>query len=133
MSQSDSKAVARRYFDERWNKRNLDVIDELVADDFFASADDREEFKEWHRSVLAAFSEHRLTMDDLIEEGEKVLVPFAVTGVLQTPYEGVGSPGERVEYGGFALLRIVDGKVVDDTAYSEGFGSVLLGQTYQPE
>ena len=133
MSQSDSKALARRYFDERWNKRNLEVIDELVADNYFSDAEEKEAFKGWHREVLAAFSEYRLTMDDPIAEGERVLVPWSVTAVLQTPYEGIGAPGEKVQFSGFALLRIVDGKIVEDTAYSEGFGSVLLGQTYEPQ
>jgi predicted ester cyclase len=133
MSQSDSKALARRYFDERWNKRNLEVIDELVADEFFSDALNIDDFKGWHREVLAAFSEYVLTMDDPIAEGKRVLVPWSVTAVLQTPYEGIGAPGERVQFGGFALLRIVDGKIVEDTAYSEGFGSVLLGQTYEPQ
>jgi predicted ester cyclase len=133
MSQSHSKALARRYFDERWNKRNLEVIDELVADDYFSDAEEKEAFKGWHRETLAVFSEYMLTMEDLVAEGEKVLVPWSVTAVLQTPYEGVGSPGERVQFGGFALLRIVDGKIMEDTAYSEGFGSVLLGQTYESQ
>jgi predicted ester cyclase len=132
MSQSDSKALARRYFDERWNKRNLEVTDELVADEFFFDGLTRGDFKEWHRSSLSVFSEYKLTIDDPIAEGDRVLVPWSVSAVLQTPYEGIGSPGEKVQFGGFALLRFAGGKIVDDTAYSEGFGSVLLGQTYEP-
>ena len=107
--------------------------DELVADEFFSDGLTREDFKEWQRSSLAVFSEYKLTLDDPIAEGDRVLVPWSVSAVLQTPYEGIGSPGERVQFGGFALLRLAGGKIVDDTAYSEGFGSVLLGQTYEPQ
>jgi hypothetical protein len=52
--------------------------------------------------------------------------------VLQGPYEGVGLPGEQMEFSGLAMVRIADGKVVEHTAYTEDFGSVILGQTYQP-
>ena len=45
LSHSDSKALAHRYFDERWNKRNLEVIDELVADEFFSDGLTREDFQ----------------------------------------------------------------------------------------
>ncbi|HYP45043.1 MAG TPA: hypothetical protein VEQ66_07595 [Propionibacteriaceae bacterium] len=40
--------------------------------------------------------------------------------------------GEQVRFSGLAMVRLADGKIVEDLAYSEGFGSVLLGQTYQP-
>ncbi len=46
--------------------------------------------------------------------------------------DGFGSPGETVEYSGLALLRISNGKIIEDVAYTEVFGSILLGQTYTP-
>lgn len=126
MSEESNKALVRRYFDERWNQGNVDIVDEL------ATMDDPEGNKAWVRSVLAAFKESRLTMGEPVAEGDRVVLPWSAKGVLQRDYEGSGSPGETVEYSGLALLRVANGKIVEDVAYTEGFGSVLLGQTYKP-
>lgn len=126
MSEEANKALVQRYFDERWNLQNLDIVDELTA------GADPEGHKEWLRSVHAVYRESRLTMGEPVAEGDRVVLPWSVKGVLQRDYEGVGSPGETVEYSGLAILRIKDGKIVADDAFSEGFGSVVLGQTYQP-
>ena len=125
MSEASNKALVLRYFDERWNRGNVDIVDEL------ATMDDPEGNKAWVRSVLAVFEESRLTMGEPVAEGDRVVLPWSAKGVLQRAYEGVGSPGETVEYSGLALLRVSDGKIVEDVAYTEGFGSVLLGQTYE--
>jgi predicted ester cyclase len=120
-----NKTLVRRYFDERWNARNYDIVDELTA------VGDAEEHKAWVRSVHAVFSEYQLSLGEPVAEGDRVVLPWTATGVLQSPYEGVGSPGEQVEFSGLAMVRIADGKIVEDAAYTEGFGSVILGQTYQ--
>jgi len=126
VSEEANKALVRRYFDERWNARNYDVVDELTT------GGDPEGHKAWLRSVHAVYSESTLTMGDPVAEGDRVVLPWSVRAVLQRDYEGVGSPGETVEFSGLAMVRVEEGKIVDDAAYSEGFGSVLLGQTYEP-
>ena len=126
MSQDANKALVSRYFEEQWNAGNLDIVDELAV------LDDYEGRKEWARSVLDVFSESKLTTGEAIAEGDRVAQPWSVRGVLQRDCDGVGSPGETVEYSGVALLRIVDGKLVEEGVFTEGFGSVLLGQTYKP-
>jgi predicted ester cyclase len=126
VSEEANKALVRRYFDERWNQGNVEIVDELTT------IEDPEGHKAWVRSVLAAFKESRLTMGEPVAEGDRVVLPWSVRGVLQRDYEGSGAPGETVEYSGLALLRVSDGKIVEDAAYTEGFGSILLGQTYKP-
>ena len=126
MSQEETnKDIVRRYFDERWNARNYGVVDELDG------SGDIEEHKAWLAQVHALFSESRLTIGDMVAEGDRVALHWKTAGVLRDQYEGFGSPGEHVVYSGIALLRIADGKIVDDVAYSEGFGTVLLGQMYE--
>jgi predicted ester cyclase len=51
-----------------------------------------------------------------------------MTGVHQGEYLGVAPTGQRVTIRGLALLRIADGKIVSDVAYSNDL-SVLLNRT----
>lgn len=125
MSQEANKAMVRRSFEEQWNAGNLDIIDELFI------LDDPGGRKAWVQSVLDLFSEATLTTGEAIAEGDRVAQPWSVRGVLQHDLDGVGSPGERVEYSGVGLFRVVDGKLLEEGVFTEGFGTVLLGQTYQ--
>ena len=72
MSEEANKAPVQRYFDEQWNKHNLDVVDEMIA------PEDREGRKAWVQSVLAVFRESRLTMGDPLAEGDRVVLPWSV-------------------------------------------------------
>ena len=115
-----NKDVVRRYFDERWNKRNYSIVDELDA-----TGGDPEEHKAWIKSVHDGFSQFEVTLDHMIAEGDRVALHWTVSGVLTRPYDEfgdrpdnvVGSAGDRIAVPGLALLRIADGRVVDDIAY----------------
>jgi hypothetical protein len=124
MSEESTKAIAGRYFEERSSRSSCDSVGELPTG--------AESHRAWPGSLHAAFSEHRVTLGDPVAEGDRVVLPWSVTGVLAQDHQGAGSPGEDVQFSGLAMLTIVDGEIVDDIAFSEGFGSVLLGQSYRP-
>ena len=63
---AQNKELVRRYFDERWNKNNLMVIDELLAPNL--SAEDAKDLVAYLKGV---FSDLRLTMDDSSRRGTK--------------------------------------------------------------
>jgi steroid delta-isomerase-like uncharacterized protein len=112
MSTAENKELVRRYFDERWNKHNLDICDELLAPSV-----DIKDAKEFVRSFHAIFGNLQLTILDLLAEGNQVAVHWRVEGTHQGAYLGVAATGKPVTYQGIALLRVEDGKIVDDIAY----------------
>jgi len=122
LSEQENKDLVRRYFDERWNQQNFDVVDELLPEG------EAEDHKAWMRSVLASFRQIEFTIGDVIAEGDRVALSWSSEGVLQDSFSGHGSPGDHVSFEGLAMLRIEDGKIVEDLAYTEGFGSALLDQ-----
>jgi steroid delta-isomerase-like uncharacterized protein len=111
MSIEENKEIVRRYFDERWNHNNLDICDELLA------PGDIEAAKEFVRSFHATFGDLRLTILDLLAEGNQVAAHWRIEGTHQGDYLGVPATGKPVTYQGIALLRIENGKIVDDIAY----------------
>jgi predicted ester cyclase len=112
MSTAENKELVRRYFDERWNRHNLDICDELLAPS--VEIDDAKEFV---RSFYAAFGKIQLTILDLLAEGNQVAVHWRIAGTHQGDYLGVAATGKPVMYQGIALLRVEGGKIVDDIAY----------------
>jgi hypothetical protein len=75
MSITSNKELVHRYFDERWNHKNYAVLDELLDPSMGI-----EESKAGVASMHAAFGDITLTMDDLIAEGDQVVVSWQVTG-----------------------------------------------------
>jgi predicted ester cyclase len=111
MSITENKELVRRYFDERWNHGNPGICDELLA------PKDIQEHKEWLRSRYATFGNIQLTILDLLAEDDQVAVHWRFTATHQGDYLGIAATGKPVTYQGIALLRIADGKIVDDIAY----------------
>jgi len=129
MSTEENKTLVRQFFEERWNHGNLAVYDEMLAPSL-----DIKGAKEWARSMYATFGNIELTILDLLAEGDQVAVHWRVAATHQGDYLGVPATGKPVTYQGIALLRVADGKIVEDLAYWDNL-SILeqLGVTVPPE
>ena len=86
MSIAENKALIRRYFEEVWNKGNLDAVDKFYALDGIdhnappGSPPGFDFMKQFHIMVRAAFPDARITVEDLIAEGNKVVCRFTASG-----------------------------------------------------
>jgi len=112
MSNAENKELVRRYFDERWNHRSLDVCDELLS-----SSMNIEEQKEFVRAQHAALGNLHLTILELLAEGDQVAIHWRIDGTHKGDFLGVAATGKPVTFQGIALLRITDGKIAGDIAY----------------
>ena len=112
MSVEENKALARRFADERWNKGNLNICDEM-----FAPGIDIQQEREWLRSIHAVYRDIEYTFLDILAEGDKVAIHWRFSGTHQGEHLGVPPSGNRVTVQGMALIRFVDGKVVEDVSY----------------
>jgi predicted ester cyclase len=119
MSTAANKEIVRRYFDERWNRHNPDICDELLA-----PSADIAEGKEWLRSQYAALGATHLTILDLLGDGDQVAIHWRIDATHQGEYMGVPATGRPFSFAGIALLRVVEGKIVDDTAYWDGLDTL---------
>ncbi len=79
-----------------------------------AGTDIRGQELEWWTQVRSAFPDMEFSVDLLIESGDLVVSNWTVRGThTGTPFYGVGASGKPVEINGTAILRIVDGKIVE--------------------
>jgi predicted ester cyclase len=78
MSREQNEALIRRWFDEVWNQRREEAIDEMMADDVNAKGlppepiGSREAFKQFHRAFLAAFPDLSVSVEEVISEGDRL-------------------------------------------------------------
>ena len=117
-----NKALIQRWFEEVWNQGNENVIDELLAEDGVihglvdASGNPvrgLEAFHEFHRQFRGAFPDINVSVDDIIAEGDRVVARCSVRGRHTGKELGFEATNAPVEFGGVAIVRIKDGKIVE--------------------
>jgi predicted SnoaL-like aldol condensation-catalyzing enzyme len=122
MSTEENKALVRRLVEEVWNQGNLAIFDELYAPDFIfhdpglPHVRTREEDKQWIAGILKAFPDFHITIDDLITEGDQVVVRLTGrgtnTGDILAPAPHPAT-GKQVTITGNVIVRIANGHFVE--------------------
>ncbi|MCL4535516.1 MAG: ester cyclase [Bacteroidetes bacterium] len=124
MSVEENKAVVRRLIEEVWNKGNLAVADEIIAEDNIEQMPlpphrlGPQEYKEWVARTRAVFPDLHLTIDDMIGEGDKVMVRETWRGTQKAAFRtllGVDltATGRQVRVAQFSVFRLVNGRIVE--------------------
>jgi steroid delta-isomerase-like uncharacterized protein len=117
-----NKAVVRRLFEELWNKGNLSVADQLFTPNYTHHDSSSPDFghgpeSERKRATLyrTAFPDLRLTIEDLIAEGDTVMARWSCHGTHRGSLNEIGPTGKQFTISGVTIARFVNGKL------SEGF------------
>jgi steroid delta-isomerase-like uncharacterized protein len=119
MSEQNKNAV-RRLIEEVWNKGNLSVTDELFAPNYVhhdASTPDvgRGPESEKKRATLyrTAFSDFRLTIEEILSEGETVMTRWSCRGTHKGDLSGIAPTGKQFAITGTTTARFANGKMVE--------------------
>ena len=111
-----------RWFEEVWNNRREDAIDEMAAEDVVAhgltdekgeTVSGREGFKTLHRAFLSAYPDLKITVEDAITEGDKIAARCTVRATHAGEGLGVAPTNQPIEFTGLVIVKIKDGKIVE--------------------
>ena len=130
MTSEENKTLIRRVFDEALNGGNLSVVDELFAPDFVDNSTPEQVsgpvgVKDYFHAVRAVFPDMHLSIDDLIAEGDKVVVRTTWRGTHTGPYEGIIPTGKPVIRTMIQIFRIANGRIQEE--WNEGEGLIEGG------
>src|SRR5258708_21620696 len=116
----ENKTVIRRLFEELWNKGNLSVADQLFAPNYThhdPSTPDvgRGPESEKKRATLhrTAFPDLRLTIEDIIAEGETVTARWSCRGTHKGDLGGVAPTGAQFTLSPGTIPRPPNGRVAE--------------------
>lgn len=111
--ESSNAALMRRAVEELWNKGTLTLADEVFSQNFISHDPDNadlprgpEGVKQHVSLVRKAFPNFRVAIEDLIAQGNNVVVRYTVTGTHQGEFRGIAPTGKNVSYGGISISRI---------------------------
>ncbi len=127
MSAEENKAAAQRFADI-FNTGNFELVDELCADDFAAHLPgtpgplDREGWKEFSRPFIDGFSDRRLTVEDVVAEGDRVVFRARFSGRHTGNFQGIPPTDSQVQFTGMAWFRLSDSKIVEHWGVFDALG-----------
>lgn len=129
MSIQENKEIARRYFSADANQVKKDVDpsqDEFHAPELIVHGpmgdSNYEGWMAQMNTVVSAFPDCKYNPEDIIAEGDKVVVRYSFTGTHQGNFQGIPSSGKKVEIEGIMIIRIDHGKLVEFWVATDMFG-----------
>ena len=132
----DNKAIVRRLYEQVWNKRRVEVVDELISpshalNDPVASNSQigPELYKQRVAEFTTSFPDLRFTIEDMICEKEKVAVSWIISGTHKGEFMDIPATGLKVSVEGITIHHVANGKILDSSARWNALGLMRqLGQ-----
>jgi predicted ester cyclase len=81
-------------------------------------------FKDVFTTLLQAFPDLHITLDDCIEDGDKVACRNTVTGTHRGPYMGLAPTGTSVTYSEIFILRFVNDRIAEIWGVADVFSQM---------
>jgi steroid delta-isomerase-like uncharacterized protein len=135
-----NKNVVRRLIDELWNKGNLLVADELIAPTYVHHDDSTPDLGKGPESekkrvnlYRTAFHDFRLSIEDLLAEGETVVARWSCRGVHKGELNGIAPTGKQFAITGVTICRFDHGKIIEGFVSWDALGLMRqLGVVPEP-
>jgi steroid delta-isomerase-like uncharacterized protein len=138
--EEQDKQIVKRFF-EGLNKGNVEIMDELYAPEYrwyYSSTTpkpmSREETIEFFGMFLKAFPDANWTIQGLFPIGDRVIAWLTVKGTHKGEFQGIPATGIKVEFNGFDMFRIQNGKIVEEREETDMLGLYQqLGMELKPK
>ncbi|MCR2804379.1 ester cyclase [Paenibacillus soyae] len=113
LEQNNAETVSR-FIEAFWNQSDFDAVDRFLSDDYQEhSYQSKEGLKKFAATILEAFPDKRYTVEEVIGQGDKVLVRMTVKGTHQGVFFGTVPTGNTIDVTLYRQYRVVDGKIAE--------------------
>lgn len=131
MSLDANKAVVRRFYEEVINGGRVELLTEVVGQDYTEVVDGRryevglEGARAHALGVRQTYPDLHLTIDRQIAEGDWVVSCITASGTHLGEWLGIAPTGRRVTFTGVNVDRVVGGKLVEHGGAANMLGPLL--------
>jgi steroid delta-isomerase-like uncharacterized protein len=125
---AENKAIVERYYAEGLTKGNVTGIGHLIADEMVAHApgfpaiEGRTAFLNSIQTFREAFTDFHGDIEDIIAEGDRVLVRWTESGTHVREWAGIAPTGKAMTWTGMSLYRLEQGQIVEMWAQMDTLG-----------
>jgi steroid delta-isomerase-like uncharacterized protein len=126
----DNVGTVRKVVSELWDRGNPKAVDEHYADKFTHRTPDlppqvtpdRAGMKKFVEMYASAFPGKRVTIEDEVAAGDRVVVRWTMRGAHEGDLMGIPASGADVTFEGLTMYRFKDGKIVEEWTFGDMLG-----------
>jgi steroid delta-isomerase-like uncharacterized protein len=128
-----AKDIIKRFVEELWNGRRLDVADQIFSEGCVThqlrsgvldepSPRGPQEMKEHVSGWLMSFPDLHFNIEQMITERDRVVSQLVMEGTHQGTWMGISPTGKRLQIRMITIHRIANGKIAEDWVLVESLG-----------
>jgi predicted ester cyclase len=129
-----NKALLRRFYKDVYVDWNMAMVDEVVSarftsHDWADGSTGPQAFRKYYAAIRSAVPDARYEVDDLIAEGDRVVVRWRMLGTHVGAFGDIAPTGRAVTLKGIAIYRVGDGKLLERWVVSDLHGTDAKGES----
>ena len=123
-----NKELLRRFYKDVYVDWDMSLADAVVSPRFTShdwpdgGPTGPRAFREYYAAMRAAVPDARYEVDDLIAEGDKVVVRWRLLGTHEGSFQGIAPTGRAITLKGIAIYRVDRGKLMERWVVSDLHG-----------
>jgi steroid delta-isomerase-like uncharacterized protein len=132
-----NRALVRRFIEDFWAGGDLSRVGEFLPPEYVehnllpGQESGLEGYKRRYLTLRAAFPDVRITIDDMLAEGDRVMARVTIEGTHLGPFLGQPASGRIVRMAAINVYRIANGRIVERWGVQDLYG--LLRQIADAE
>lgn len=125
---ASNKELVRRFYKEVYVDWNMAVADAVVSPRFVShdwpegGPVGPQAFRNYYSAMRSAVPDAHYVVDDLIAEGDKVVVRWRLLGTHKAAFNGIPPTGRAITLSGIAIYRVEAGKLMERWVVSDLYG-----------
>ena len=119
-----NKVVIRKLYNEILNTGKLELLDQVVADGFTGPKGTKGPagFASTVKPVISAFPDIKWAIEDIIAEGDKVVVRWSWKGTNKSSFDGFNATNKEVSHHAINIFQFNHGKIINAWMQSDRLG-----------
>jgi steroid delta-isomerase-like uncharacterized protein len=123
-----NKELVRRFYEEVYGAWNMALVDAVVSPRFVShdwpegGPIGPQAFRDYYSAIRSAVPDARYVVDDLIAEGDRVVVRWRMLGTHKSAFGDIPATGKAITLKGIAVYRLEEGKLVERWVVSDVYG-----------
>lgn len=119
-----NKEVIRKLYEQALNKRNFEMLRDLIDENFVGPEGEKgpEGFAGPVNMLISAFPDVQWKIEQLMAEGDNVMVKWKVEGTHTAPFRFIPPTGNRFSNDGIGIYTLRNGKAVRAQIHTDRLG-----------
>ena len=123
-----NKELLRRFYKDVYVDWDMTMVDEVVSPEFTSHdwpagfPTGPQAFRDYYDDLRKTVPDARYEVDDLIAEGDRVVVRWRLLGTHKGEFQGIAPTGRAITLKGIAIYRVENGKLMERWVVSDLFG-----------